>query len=378
MSSDMKKVGLVTIYSVPNFGSVLQTFATQVILESLGYDCCIINYNRDNSWYYSNGVCKTSLKSKIALYLGIKSHHRMALKLMKFRKDFLHFSKRYNSLGDLANEDWSGYYAFVVGSDQVWNTRFSYGDSVYMLSFVPDNIIKIALSSSFSMKVLPGKYLSKFRKYLGRLDSISVRELYGREIINNQLGLNKHVEVILDPTLILSSEDWMRYVPRSGFVKKEKFILLYVLDYAFNPKPYIYDVVKFFQRNLGYRIYVLSGVIPKEYRSSLNIKDVVDSSIFEFVDYFNNADLVITSSFHGTAFALNFGKPLISIVPDGGDDRQSSLLNVLGLSKLAIKVGTELTEISFEYNYDEEQSNLRALRETAINWIRTALGICQV
>lgn len=147
-----------------------------------------------------------------------------------------------------------------------------------------------------------------------------------------------------------------------------------MLDYAFKPQPYIFEVAEYFQRHLGYKIYILDGEVPYKYRKSWDYKNIIDSSIPAFIDYFNNADLVLTSSFHGTAFALNFGRPLISIVPDGGDDRQTSLLNDLELSRLAVKVGTPVLDIPYEYDCIKEQCKLDDLRTASIDWIKNALS----
>lgn len=370
----MKKVGLMTIYSVPNFGSVLQTYATQVLLERLGVECWIIDYDRSNSWYYSHGSFKPSLVNSVVKSLGIKSKHRKEKKLNNFRNRYLHLTSRYKSLYSLETASWTSYDAFVVGSDQVWNTRFSYGDSVYLLSFVPNGKPKISIASSFALKELPDKYIDKFRYYLSSFEHLSVREAFGKDIIQKQLLIDKDVEILIDPTLLLSQIDWLEAIPRSHFKKKEKYILLYMLDYAFRPQPYIFEVASYFQKKYGYNIYVLEGEISKEYKSILKYKDVIDSSIPEFIDYFSNADIVITSSFHGSAFALNFGRPLISIVPGGGDDRQTSILKDVCLSKLAVKVGDDIQKISPAYDYDKEQQLLKKLRDKSVKWIEQALS----
>lgn len=100
-----------------------------------------------------------------------------------------------------------------------------------------------------------------------------------------------------------------------------------MLTYAFEPRPYIFDVLKYLKEQEDYDIIVLEGYTPITKACGLNMINKTDSSISEFIDLFANADVVVTSSFHGTAFAVNFGIPVISIVPgDKGDDRQSSLL----------------------------------------------------
>lgn len=369
-----KKIGLVTIYSVPNFGSVLQAFATQTLLENMGFECKIIDYDRNNPWYFSHGDNNPSLKSIIVQTLGIKAKHRKSKKLERFRRSFLHLTKRYKSLDELRTETWDNYDAFIVGSDQVWNTRFSYGDSVYLLSFVPNEKPKISVSSSFALKRLPDEYIEKFKHYLSTFKAISVRESYGKEIIEHQLGIPLDVQVLLDPTLMLSKSEWLAAIPRSKFKKKENYILLYMLDYAFKPQPYIFEVAEYFQKQLGYKIYVLDGEISHDYKSVLKYKNIINSSIPDFIDYFNNADIVLTSSFHGTAFALNFGRPLISIIPDNGDDRQTSILNNIELSKLAIKVGTKISDISYNYDGEIAQYKLDKLRKESISWIKSVLN----
>ncbi len=369
----MNKIGVLTIYSVPNFGSVLQAYATQVLVEKLGHQCVFIDYRRENDWYYAHGAYKLNTKDKILLQLGLFARHRKAKRLESFRKQFLHLSRPYWSLEELEKEDWSSFDEFMVGSDQVWNTRFSYGDSVYLLSFVPDEKGKISFSSSFALKELPNEYTEKFKKYLTRFSALSVREQHGVEIIREQLGINTNVELTADPTLTLSASDWLSALPRSSFKKKEPYILLYMLDYAFKPQPYIYEVAKFFQRKYGYIVYVLDGKASEVREYGLQCKSVIDSDIPSFIDYFHNADIVITSSFHGTAFALNFGRPLISIVPDGGDDRQSSLLKSVSLPQLAVKMNTALSTLNPFYDMDKEQKSLQEYRSKTIEWIRSVL-----
>lgn len=310
----------------------------------------------------------------MAQVLGIKAKHRKSKKLERFRRSFLHLTKRYKSLDELRAEIWDNYDVFIVGSDQVWNTRFSYGDSVYLLSFVPSGKPKISISSSFALKKLPDEYIDKFKHYLSTFKAISVRESYGKEIIEHQLGVPLNVQVLLDPTLMLSKSEWLAAIPRSKFKKKENYILLYMLDYAFKPQPYIFEVAEYFQKQLGYKIYVLDGEISHDYKSVLKYKNIINSSIPDFIDYFNNADIVLTSSFHGTAFALNFGRPLISIIPDNGDDRQITLLNKLNVSDLAIKIGTEIKHINPFYSYETEQFNLSIIRNDSMDWIKNNLS----
>ena len=98
----------------------------------------------------------------------------------------------------------------------------------------------------------------------------------------------------------------------------------------------------------------------------------VDYSISDFLQLFANASLVVTSSFHGTAFALNYGRPLVSITPGGGDDRQGTLLQKLSLEKCNYPMGGNIDLCPF-YDINEEQMRLQEFRDDSLSWIAIAL-----
>lgn len=359
-------VGLITIYQVPNYGSVLQAYATQFLFEGLGTECRIINYKYPNEWHWNQGGGRPhNWRNLIRRYIPSKRTRIFN----QFRKNYFNFTELYCDLDELKASDWSGYDRFVVGSDQVWNSRFVLGDSAFMLSFIPDDKPRFSLASSFAMDTLPERYRKKYYAELSKFTALSVRESSGVNIIKNELGINKAVETILDPTLLLSKDVWFKAVRRSSFKKKRPYIVLYMLTYAFEPRPYIYNVIRHFQKKMDCDILALEGYTNLQ-NSNLRMIDVSKSTIEEFIDIFANADLVITSSFHGTAFALNFGIPLVSIIPnDFADNRQKSLLSKMGCEQCAVVIGTALDQINPQYDIKEEQHRLDQLRENCILWI---------
>lgn len=365
------KVGLITIYHVPNFGSVLQTYATQEVISKLGYECVVLQYKYPNEWHYAHGRLRPSIKSRIGHLFGLKPAHRKAKKLEAFRKRFFNFSRSYANLEAMKVEDWSGYHAVAVGSDQVWNARFTLADSAFMLSFLPKGVHRISIASSFASKSLPVEVQDKYRKYLSRFNALSVREQNGVDVVRKELGIDCNPAILLDPTLLLSREEWLSLIPRSKFVKKCKYILLYMLTYAFEPRPYIFEVLKYMAEKYGYEILALEGYTPVEQADGVVMQDKSDSGISEFIDLFANADMVVTSSFHGTAFAVNFGIPLISIISnDKGDDRQSSLLRQVGLENCIIPIGTDLETIMFKYDNECIEKKMSAIRNNCLDWIK--------
>ena len=369
------KIGLVTIFQVSNYGSVLQAFATEQVLNRMGHVCRIVNYTYPNKWHESKGAQrkKNSLKGLLGYLLGLTPYYRRLKHLSTFRKHSLTLTKRYPEYGALCNEDWSEYDCLAVGSDQVWNTRFQLGDPTFLLKFTKHSMRKISIASSFASKSVGQGFEKEFRDELSTFDFLSVREKNGVDIINTYLQIKKSVDVLLDPTLLLSSSEWIQAIKPQHSDTRKPYILWYVLFYAFEARPYIFEVCKYFQQKMGIEtVIALEGFTPYE-NCQIKMKNAEDSSIPEYLALFQNAELVITSSFHGTAFAVNFGKPLISVVPRGdADDRQSTLLKSLGLESCIASIHKDFFELNPYYNFDIEQKNLEYLRKQSLVWIRNA------
>lgn len=367
----MPKVALITIHSLPNYGSVLQTFATQHLLEQAGIECEIIDYLYPNKWHFRNGTHRepairrilATLATPILRLAGRRSQHVMQYNLRKFKEKYFNTTKsHYKDLKALEQADWTGYDAVIAGSDQIWNPRFHKGDKAFMLSFVPDNVRKISISSSFASSSIPSEIREVYSKYLSRFDFISVRENNGLDIISSQLKLPLKPVMTLDPTLLLSSSQWSKAVPHNRQkTPSDPYIILFGLYYAFEPRPYIFSVVEEMQQRFRCKTISIGACNPNP--AHLQIEDRTDAPIDEFVSLLKNAKAVVTSSFHGTAFALNFGRPLISIVPSDGDDRQSSILRLLGAESCITPIGTPLAEINPFYDTDNVTTRLETIRQ---------------
>lgn len=371
----MKRVALLTIFQVPNYGSVLQAYATQRVLEKLGCQCDVINYRYPNHWHYAQGLPKRSLKAKIAGLLGVKPAHRKANKLKKFIKEKLHLTREYADFADLRREDWLKKYDLVaVGSDQVWNTRFNKGDAAFVLSFLPDEMRRISIASSFACRNLDDRFRSHFYRHLSKFNFLSVREENGRDIIFELFKGEKEADVLLDPTLLLDKEEWLELLPGNmpHPNKGRKYILLYGLYYSFEPRPMIFELVKKYKELLKCDVIVLEGAPRAIDNCGFDFINAMDSSVEEFLNLFKCADFVVTSSFHGTAFAMNMECPLISVVPDSGDDRISTLLAKVGCSERGIRTSDDLPDVPLDVSTRCHEA-LPALRKHALRWLAAAL-----
>ena len=369
------RIALMTIFQVPNYGSVLQAYATQTVITKLGYDCDLINYNYPNDWHYRHGFLKQPIWRKIIKNIAnISGLHKQVLanSIQIFRKKYLNLTHSFPDLDSLKNNDWTRYSALVAGSDQLWNPIYLKGDSAFMLSF-SNKLPKISIASSFAVTEIAENLLSKYKENLTTFSAISIREQNGAKIIESQLSLKIHPKVLLDPTLLLSDSEWYDSLKISADAPKERYILMYILSYAFNPYPDAVEIA----RELKYK-YQCSKIITFSPNNSPEVNELGAESIYgcpveDFLYYIRHAYIIVTSSFHGTAFALNFGRPLISITPSNGDDRQTTLLRMLNLEQCGAIVGTDHALLTPMYDVADEQRKLNEIRNDDISWISYSL-----
>ena len=380
----MSRVALITIHSVPNYGSVLQLYATVRMLEANGVECDVIDYRFPNTWHHRHGIPRTSVTRHLVTsvatplleWAGVRSHHVLSRRLSRFKRSRLHFIGPFDTLDDLEQADWTAYDAVIAGSDQIWNPRFVLGDKAFMLSFVPDGVKKISIASSIASPEIPSGLRDKYRGLLERFDSITVRENGATVLINNLLDGDKAPAVVLDPTLLLTRAQWLDMAGDAiNRVPSRPYILYYGLFYAFEARPYIFDILADMQRRTGMDIISVGPWPDPKAPRGLRVKNRRDVTPEEFVALVSRAYTVVTTSFHGTAFALNFGRPLVSVVPadTAGDDRQSSLLRLVGVNQAIVPVGTPVSDIRPAYDPEAASARLASLRHQSITLILNSI-----
>jgi hypothetical protein len=347
----MKKVGIITMHKVLNYGSALQAYATQCVLESLGVSCEIIDYTYPNEYHRNRKSIKAVLMSFLfELSSGFAQKRKQKL-FNAFFKDYFKLSKHtYNNPTEiLANPP--VYDIYLAGSDQTWNVRYTKCDKVFFLSFAPKGAKKISYASSFGKIAAGDDYLKQLTGDLNDFSALSVRERNGQKIIENLI--QKKAPICLDPTLLLSKSEWGRLALRSKLKINKPFALVYILKYVYDPYPFTSNFIRKVYEETGLHLVLLCFSASQR----LGIKDATylydGVSPCDFLYLFQNASLIITTSFHGTAFALNFERPFYSIIDDKAtpDDRIYSLLREVGAEGRAIKLNSEVSDISLEMDY---------------------------
>lgn len=236
----MKKVGICACYDSRNYGSMLQAFATQIAIENLGIESEYIVYKKKKNFLFMikqiprlfnrnlmfDKVMVMRKKRAINKYPEVREKELVREQaFLRFKKTYYrHFSNEFYGYDMLCTES-KNYESIVVGSDQLW-TPGGLGTNFYNLMFVPDKVNKVSYATSFGVSKIPRYQYKRTKKYLSRINHLSVREIKGAELIYDLTGLK--AKVVLDPTLLLTQEEWLELIPNNQLIE-QPYIFCYLL-----------------------------------------------------------------------------------------------------------------------------------------------------
>lgn len=377
----MKTIGIITIHRINNYGSVLQAYALQQKLIDLDCKVTIIDYLFPNSYHRKVSLGqinrnKKNLTKKIKeLFVKLtysKSLYMQHKKIYQFVLRYLNLSISTYTSPDEIKSNPPIYDIYVTGSDQVWNPKYCYGDSTFFLDFAPLNKRRVAYSASFGVSEIDGSYYHDFISFLNKYHSLSVREKSGQVLVNKLIG--RQIDKVLDPTLLLAIDEWNKIATPKRLIK-EKYVLCYFLNYSFDAFPYADDLAQYVHKVTGYKIVCVARPPQKMYNNGISFK--VDASPEDFLSLVRDSEIILTTSFHGTAFAINYSRPLYSIVEDrnSSDSRQVDLLTELGLTSRILSIKDAFPPIeNFACDYKEAKIQLSRLRDYSLNYLRKSIN----
>ncbi len=370
----MKRIGIITLTGYTNYGNRLQNYALQQFLISLGYSPETINI-KNNIIQNKCKFCKkmkeiikiqgfTGFIKKLILLLN----RRQIKKIRNFRyKKFKLFSEKYinNSNFIIGNKDIelnsniNEYYDyFIVGSDQVWNPYFPEVTEVFFLTFASEHK-RISYSASFGINELPCNVKDKYKKWLSNINHISVREESGIKIVEDLINIKP--ELLVDPTLLLTKDDWLKIAKIHEGKPKAKYILTYFLG-GIN-KEYKKEI-KDLSKKYNLKVVHLADITDKK-------RFTADPS--EFLDYINSATLFFTDSFHGTVFSLIFNTPFVTFNRGNMNSRIDTILKKFNLEN---RRWSEVKKIKnyFSVDFSNIDSILYNERQKAKNFLLNSLS----
>ncbi|MGD1816188.1 MAG: polysaccharide pyruvyl transferase family protein [Pleomorphochaeta sp.] len=381
----MKKIGIVTMYKNNNYGSCLQCLATIKILNEYGYDAVVINR-----------VDKRIVKQTIRFIRKLQFFCRIILNPEKWNQYRLSIaeSKRgfndisINSKNSISNfikkyipEEYFTYrelkrkassddfFAFISGSDQIWNVSAPYLNPMLYLEFSP-KYKRIAFSPSFGIDRIPEYEKKGLAKRLKEYPYLSNREDIGENIIKELTGRDS--TVIIDPTLLIDKKKWIEFSKESIKIEN-KYVLLYFLN---TPSKLAIKILKKLKLFLKVELIVL----PYDFDVYKGLENYRFYSVGpkEFVELVNKAEFIITDSFHGVAFSINLNRQFFVFERNYGqkikqNGRILSLLKKCGLESRFLEKDLNIEEVK-PINYERINAVLNKERRKANRYLLDALN----
>lgn len=395
-----KTVGIMTLYFNYNYGALLQAYALNQTICEFGFEVEDIRYLREINDKPTKikktydmiskkiiKVLKDPKKVKKVIekiqYTKVKSTYKLKEKTALRRKYFDEFISKeikesqiaydgHKEIGKVIND----YDIFVCGSDNIWNKNML--DTSFMLDFVPDDKLKVAYAPGMSANSLNKKQVMLIKPILERIHYLSCREKMGAKLVSDITSRN--VEVVLDPTLLRTKEQWQLMAKKPEVELPERYIFCYLCG----ENKIIRDKIKLFSKSKNIKIVNFPFVASLKSVSDIGFgdSDIFNAGPGEFLYLIKNAAYVITDSFHGSIFSIHFEKKFVCFYRFFEEKnfflnfRIDNLLDNLHVDANRILKNDEaniMDIIDAEIDYKSIKSRLSEQRKTSLQYLDNAL-----
>ena len=359
------KIGIITFHRTVNYGAVLQAYALQKAVEKQGNEVETIDYRNMDIYGYCDPDCFAgqSIKTKIGKIIRYSYNKKVFSRFERFWDEKMKWSRTCATRDELRMVE-KEYDAVICGSDQVWNPKAIKNDfEAYLLGTAECRRISYAASAGNVSLWEP--YLKTYWELLHRFHALSVRES-DMQLPAEHLS-QKSVQVVLDPTLLLRKDDWfaaestetVTSLPEKG----------YILVYFLGNNPEVVQAAKEMQSKTGLPIISLGRKVKgvRAYRPAAGPQ--------EFLALFHHASYVLTSSFHGTVFSIQYRRPFLVFGNGAYNSRMNTLLQLLGIEERMWSGAQHNIEeaICAPIDWDTLESRLETEQEHSIAFLKEAL-----
>lgn len=317
------RIGIFTYHRAHNYGAVLQCYALQTYLRTLGHDVFVVDYKPS---YFNYGLFvwyKWISANPVKLFHKIRHQLKTFGLQHKRYVGFNNFIENFISPYDLDLQNTnSGVDCFIFGSDQIWRKNGDVFDPVFFGDFkAAKNAKLISYAASMGLDALTKDEGKQIAEWLSHFDSLMVRETSLQSLLSPLT--EKNINVVVDPTLLLSSNEWDKIAQRPPINKP------YVLVYQVIDNPATLQIAQKAAKSTNAEVIVLASKVDSK---EANYKIIYDATPQEFIGWIANATMVVTTSFHGTAFSIIYRRPFISVKQNRPSDlRISSILEAFEL-----------------------------------------------
>ena len=363
-----KKIGVMTFHRAINYGALMQGYALVEKLKDCGANSSMIYYKCpfiENAYRLTWGLNKKTITGYTTWIKSIPDQIRKKKRFRKFMKKHLTLSKGYNK--DNISKCEKEFDGFVTGSDQVWNMQVCGNDKNYMLDFSKDNSKKYSYAASIGGYVLSEDEIEIAKSF----NKISMREKSASDYIANATGKEVHTD--LDPTLLLTKEQWERVICKKRVIKKP-----YIFIYSVHPQNRMVEYAYKLAKEKGLEIYHLHNRVKKDLKED-NVHLIFDSSPEQFLSLIHDAEYVITNSFHGTVFSIIFQKQFLSELETKGgfNNRVWELLCKLEIKRRILDRVPGINDgivIDEEIDWNTVDINMKKEREKSVEYLNSIVN----
>lgn len=355
------KIGIYTFHTPHNVGAMLQAYALGHVLKGMGAEIEFVYlYTRESELADHHKTRKNLVRSVLrsAYMLFHPQIKRMERKFDTFH-ELMPVSCRFYTKEEYESNPIQ-YDIHLVGSDQIWNLQKGYDySSFYFLGYLPTDAVRMSYASSFGTTEIV-KDLDKVATALSKFTHLSVREDSAVQLIESIT--DQECEQVLDPTLLLDSHSWNSIIENKPIIKGK-----YIFFYGVNEDENTWHIIKKAKDILGLPIVGYPGLLRPKYHFD---KYYIEGGPLEFLNLLKYSELVITSSFHGLAFSINFEKKFMLVRYGERMERMTSLIKVVGAENY---IATKADDVEKILNYENENNikiNLEQARESSYSWIK--------
>lgn len=367
------KIGILSLILHTNYGGILQSYALQTILERMGHEVVVLNRSRDlhRSLYkealiYVKCLIKRHLLRRNISYKTASQQNKerqdMEVNTNAFISKYIHT----RMVAGFTADTFSDIEAVVVGSDQVWRPRYfkrqwkSGIENAFLAFLGAKSKKRIAYAASFGTDEweYTEQETNKCAELLKKFDFVSVREDTGIRLCKDKLS-RANAQHVLDPTMLLSKEDYIQLVKNANTPKSKGNLLCYILD----------DTAE--KQQLVEQLANKQSLTPFHTKVP---KGCVVPPLEQWIRGFMDAELVVTDSFHACVFSILFHKPFVVIGnKKRGYSRFESLLKLFGLENRLIENVTQFEPSMLEPLSDDVYKKLDMRKKQSMEFLNNAL-----
>ena len=369
-------VKVITRHAPSNYGSLLQSIATQTVLEHLGYEYKMIDYQRKDERgirMVLNQVSRkkdfsSPLKKLFYIIIRYPVEKYAQCRFDRMRNRYLKMTKRCTTPEDLSQLKAD---AFMTGSDQVWGPVITgMYDAAYFLQFATGGAKRLSYAASFGKTNFDAATTRVYQQMLASYDKITVREDSAVQMLESWGAKNCYGQV-LDPTLLLSADEWIDLLVYEEMQIKyasQKYILVYQIHNDRQLSSYALRLAA----HTGLKLLRVNPFMHQVHRGG---KFVLCPDVTEFLSLIKNATYIVTDSFHGTCFSLTFEKQFIEVLPNNTTGtRNQSILALTGLSNRIVYDFDDFSIINRMINYQPVREILAKERGRSVKMLKCLLN----